>query len=189
MAQSVSNDALWQKLSEIDKKLEEVATMQKSLVPMSKQIDNKSDFKEAKGEIITKIKEQASLLGKHSDINFEANKKNIRIVNNNILMALKSLGEVRKHQTESSESAKLQQKDNENYLNFKLFKVKKTFLIIKALGLMVFILTIFCMKQQNDYSLLNDELYKKNIAVQRLHLEKDSLKNLIKKPIVEKSRK
>ena len=33
MAQSVSNEALWVKLSEMDKKLDEVSSGQKSLVP------------------------------------------------------------------------------------------------------------------------------------------------------------
>ncbi|MBK5721832.1 hypothetical protein JGH11_13210 [Dysgonomonas sp. Marseille-P4677] len=40
------------------------------------------------------------------------------------------------------------------YFNFKLFKVRKLSFVIVVLGLLVFILTVFCMKQQNNYTLL-----------------------------------
>lgn len=179
MAQSVSNDALWQKLSEMDKRLENLS-IQKSLIsPISEQMEN-TDIKDVKDEIITQIKEQASLIGKHSDINFETDRKNIKIVNNNILRVLKSLEEIHKLQTTSSESTeplKSHEKENEIYSNFRLFRIKKTSLIITLLSLLVFTLITFCMKQQNDYSLLNAEYYRKRIVIRTIQAEVDSLKN------------
>ena len=70
------------------------------------------------------------------------------------------------------ESEKQQKsKDIQSYFNFRFFKVKKTSLMIAILGLLVFILTLFCMKQQNDYSLLMDEYYRQSITVQKLYEE------------------
>ena len=48
--------------------------------------------------------------------------------------------------------------------------------MIAILGLLVFILTLFCMKQQNDYSLLMNEHHKQNITIQKLEgeLKKDT---------------
>ena len=44
-------------------------------------------------------------------------------------------------------------------MNFRLFKLRKSSVLIAILGLLVFILTLFCMKQQNDYVLMMDEYY------------------------------
>lgn len=49
--------------------------------------------------------------------------------------------------------------DKKFYLNFRLFKLRKSSVLIAILGLLVFILTLFCMKQQNDYVLMMDEYY------------------------------
>lgn len=46
------------------------------------------------------------------------------------------------------------------YFSFWFFKIRKTTLIIVLLGLLVLLLTLFCMKQQNDYMLLMNEYYK-----------------------------
>ena len=43
--------------------------------------------------------------------------------------------------------------------------------MIAVLGLLVFLLTLFCMKQQNDYVFLMDEYYRQHIAVQKLERE------------------
>lgn len=40
---------------------------------------------------------------------------------------------------------------------------------------MVFILTLFSMMQQNDYSLLMDEYYKQAIELRKMRMEIDSL--------------
>lgn len=48
MAQSVSNDALWEKLSEIDKKLEKLSEMQKLSNLRDEQVIIKPDFQKEK---------------------------------------------------------------------------------------------------------------------------------------------
>ena len=71
---------------------------------------------------------------------------------------------IRKQQIESVEP----QKTDDSRFNFKFFKVRKTSFVIAILGLLVFFLTLFCMKQQNDYSLLMNEYHKQNITIQKL---------------------
>lgn len=44
MAQSVSNEALWVKLSEMDKKLDKLSKEQESTVPAQEPAGNKPDF-------------------------------------------------------------------------------------------------------------------------------------------------
>jgi len=65
MAQTVSNDALWEKLLEMEKGLSELAKTQKSSTSMPEQVG-------LKDKIITEIKEQAHILGKHGDSNYGA---------------------------------------------------------------------------------------------------------------------
>jgi hypothetical protein len=55
--------------------------------------------------------------------------------------------------------------DKKSFLKFKLFKLRKSSIVIAILGLLVFILTLFCMKQQNDYTLLMNKYYKKGIEL------------------------
>lgn len=68
--------------------------------------------------------------------------------------------------------------DTKSYFNFSLFKVRKTSLVIAILGLLVFLLIVFCMKQQNDYALMANEYYKQMIAVELLKNEIKDLKNI-----------
>jgi hypothetical protein len=67
-----------------------------------------------------------------------------------------------KREQEKVKPKSAQEVDN-SYLNFKFFRVRKTSAVIAILGLLVFILTLFSMKQQNDYSLLMDEYYRQGI--------------------------
>jgi hypothetical protein len=143
MAQSVSNDALWEKLSVVDKKLEKLSVTQKALIPEENQPEIKIDLEDTKDEIITEIKEQAHKLGKHADSNFEANKKNIEILDENIRKVLSTVVRIRKQQRETVEPEK---EDKGEYFNFRFFKIRKSPLVIAILGLLVFILTVFCMK-------------------------------------------
>ncbi len=57
------------------------------------------------------------------------------------------------------------------YFNFRLFKVRRASFVIAVLGLLVFTLTLFCMKQQNDYTLLNYEYYKQSIGIDSLEIQ------------------
>ena len=168
MAQSVSNDALWEKLSEMDKKFEGLSAVFKSLAISRKKAENIPDFNEVKDEIVASIKSDIRILGLSNDSHFEANKKNIQMLNENILRIWKVVTLIRKRQEESNVS---QKKDGEYIINFKLFKVRKTSFIITILGLLVFILTLFCMKQQNDYSLLTDEYNKQSVIIQEIGKE------------------
>lgn len=66
----------------------------------------------------------------------------------------------------------------ESYFNFKFFKIRKTSVTIALMGMLVFILTLFSMKQQNDYSLLMDEYYRQSIEVREMRVEIDSVKTM-----------
>lgn len=175
MAQSVSNDALWEKLSEIDKKLDQASLMQKTPIQKEEPEEINPDFKVVKDEIITEIKEQSSLLGNHSDINFGANKQNIQMLDENIRKVLNVVSHIRKQQKETIEP---QTENKDSYFNLKFFKVRKSSFLIAILGLLVFILTLFCMKQQNDYSILNSEYYIQQIVIREMQVELDSIRSV-----------
>jgi len=176
MAQSVSNDALWVKLSEMDKKLDTLSEVQKPAVPTQEQAGNKPDFTAVKEEIITKINAEIIRFGRSNDSHFDANKKNIGAITETIQKVWNIVSRIRKQQRETIES---QTTNKESYFYFKLFKVKKTSLVIALLALLVLILTLFCMKQQNDYSLLMDEYYRQHIVTRQLQSEVDSLRNVV----------
>ncbi|HBL34636.1 MAG TPA: hypothetical protein DDZ96_12605 [Porphyromonadaceae bacterium] len=175
MAQTVSNDALWEKLSEIDRKFEKFIVMQESQAAAQEQNENMPGLEKARDTIITEIRQQITLLDKHNDSNFGANRQNIEILNKNILSAIKHTREVNDQLKTYIES---QKEDEKNHFNIKLFKVRKTSFVIAVLGLLVFLLIVFCMKQQNDYTLMANEYYKQMIAVEHLKGEIKDLKNI-----------
>jgi hypothetical protein len=99
------------------------------------------------------------------------------------LKTFKQVGDIRKQLTVYTESQKV---SKESYFNFRLFKFRKPSFVIAMLALLILILTLFCMKQQNDYSLLLDEYYRQNIVIQKLDgelkaLEEKQLKKQQKK--------
>ncbi|MBB4034794.1 hypothetical protein GGR21_000681 [Dysgonomonas hofstadii] len=159
MAQTVSNDALWEKLSEIDKKFEKFIVMQESQAVAQEQNRSTPGFEEAKDVIIAEIREQVALLSRHNNDHFGANRQNIEVLNKNILLAVKHSIETKDQLKTDMESLK---EDKKIYFNFKLFKIRKISLMIAILGLLVFILTLFSMKQQNDYALLLEEYYRQS---------------------------
>jgi hypothetical protein len=176
MAQSVSNEALWVKLSEMDKKLDKLSEEQESAVLIPESAENKPDFTAAKEEIVTKIKDEISILGLSSDSQFKANTQNIETIIGNILKVLNVVHHIRKHQKEVFEPSK----EKESHFNFWFFRVRKTSFAIAMLVFLVFILTLFCMKQQNDYSLLMDEYYRQGVEMREVKAEVDSLNVQIK---------
>lgn len=159
MAQSVSNDALWEKLSEVDKKLEKLVITQESLIPEENMPKIKIDSGTIKEEIITEIKEQAHKLGKHADSHFGANTQNVQMLDENIRKILNVVAHIRKQQRETTGTHKV----NNAYFSFLFFKIIKSSLVIAILCLLVFILTLFCMKQQNDYALLMDRYIEQQV--------------------------
>ena len=83
------------------------------------------------------------------------------------------------------ESEKQQNEKNaQSYFKFRFFKVKKTSLVTAVLGILVFILTLFSMKQQNDYSLLINEYYRQRIEAREIQEKTDSLR--IENPDIKK---
>jgi len=185
MANSVSNDALWEKLSEISQQLNSLSMEQKSQASSSEQVKNTFDLSSIKDEIINEIKKHAKLLGNHSDVNFKANEKNMKMIDENIRKIFNIVVRIRKQQRETaelqvengskqqSEPLETQVKDHREYFNFRFFKIRKSSLVIVILGLLVLTLTLFCMKQQNDYALLNNEYYKQSISVKEIRTEEE----------------
>lgn len=161
MANSVSNDALWGKLLEISEQLKG-----------NKQVENAPDFSGIKDEILAKIESEADILGKHYDLNHKANEQNWKATDENMTKILNIVSRIRKQQRETAEQQpendteqrlevlETQEKGNRAYFNFRFFKLRKTSVVITLLGLLVLTLTLFCMKQQNDYTLLLDEFYR-----------------------------
>ncbi len=176
MAQSVSNDALWEKLSEVDKKLEKLSEMQKLSNLSDEQAIIKPDFQKEKDEIISKLERYIQGLGTHCDSHFKAIYKNYEQLEKDtegVYKILSCMSAILKEPQEQS----VEKSDNKkSYLNFKLFKLRKFSIVIAILGLLVFILTVFCMKQQNDYVLLMNEHYRQNRYLREVQVEIDSLK-------------
>lgn len=164
MANSVSNDALWEKLSEISEQLKD-----------SKQADSAPDLSE--------IAEAIHAFRQSNNACFEENKKNISIVNKNILLGLKRVASIQERVESHTEQDK---SDKASYFDLKFFKLRKTSVVIALLGLLVLASLLFCMKQQNDYALLNDEYYRNRIEIREMQSKVDSLQNVISKPIVKK---
>jgi hypothetical protein len=81
--------------------------------------------------------------------------------------------EPEKQQDSKSEHAIPESK--ESYFNFKFFKIRKISVTIALLGLLVFILTLFGIKLQNDHSLLINEYYRQVIEIGEMRIEADSL--------------
>ncbi|MDR1501054.1 MAG: hypothetical protein LBT43_01180 [Prevotella sp.] len=176
MVQSVSNDALWEKLSEVDKKLEKFSECQRISNLDNEQIIIKSDFQKEKDEIVSKLEKYIQGLGTHCDSHFKVIHKNIEQLEKGTEGVYKILSCMSAILKELKEKSVTKSDDKKSYLNFKLFKLRKSSLVIAILGLLVFILTLFCMKQQNDYVLLMDEYYRQNKYLREVQVEIDSLK-------------
>ncbi|WP_329903080.1 hypothetical protein [Porphyromonas pogonae] len=167
MAQSVSNDALWEKLSEVDQKLEKLSEMQKSSNLRDEQAIIKPDFQKEKDEIVSKLEKYIQGLGTHCDSHFKVIHKDIAQLEKDTEGVYKVLSYMSAILKEPAEQPTMKSNDKKSFLNFKLFKLRKSSIVIAILGLLVFILTLFCMKQQNDYALLMNEYYKKGIELTR----------------------
>jgi hypothetical protein len=172
MGQLVTNEALWVKLSEVEQKLDKLSKDQELPVPAQESAENKLDFSAVKEEIITKIKDEIVILGRSSDSHFEANKKNIGAITETIQKVWNIVSRIRKQQRETVEPPK----EKESHFKFWFFKLRKTSLVIAILGVLIFILTLFGMKQQNDYSLLMEEYYRQGVQMKKMQKEADTAK-------------
>ena len=176
MAKTVSNDALCEKLSVISEQLNSLLLYQKSQISSSEQAKNIFDFNSLKDEIITEVKEEIRFLGMHGDINFGTVNQNIATLDEIIRKVWNIATGIRRQQKGDIE---LQAKNKGSYLNFKFFRFRKSSLASARLGLLVLLLTGVCMKQQNDYTLLNDEYYRQSVGIRDLQAEADSLRNTL----------
>ena len=166
MSKSVSNDALWEKLSEIEVRINKCLKEENKPVPAQQQVDITSESKAIKEEVVENLKKYIQGLGSHCDKHFKFIQTKVGKLDNDMSDAIACLLHIIK------ESEKQQKpKGTQFYFKFKFFKVKKASLVITILCLLVFILTLFSMKQQNDYSLLIDKYYRQEITIQKLHEE------------------
>lgn len=187
MGKSVSNDALWVKLSEIEEKINRYLEEQKIAASTQEQVDTSPELKAGRDEIVDVFKRCIQGLGTHCDSHFKTIYGNIGQLGENTNEIHKVLVSMSSEIRESEEQSKIKSEHDKSYLNFKMFKVKKNSIMIATLGLLVFILTLFSMKQQNDYSLLMNEHYRQYITIWKLQTQVDSLANAVK-PTIEKKR-
>lgn len=184
MANSVSNDALWEKLSEIEEKINRYLKEEKVSDLTQEQADITSELKANKDEIIDIFKKCIQGLGTHCDSHFKTMYKHLEQLEKDtkgIYEALVCISAILQESKEQPEmNPKLEPQSDKFHLDFRLFKVRKTSLTITTLGLLVFILTVFCMKQQNDYSLLNGEYYRQSVVLKEMQMEVDSLQIKVK---------
>lgn len=151
---NITNEALWGKLCEIAGN------------------QNNSVLREEVEHIIEK--QTAEYLQKINSY-FEATHKNMQIVNSNVQKVQSAVQNIEIPDSPDLENIKtlLEKKD---VFNFILFKVKKSSFVIAVLGVLIFTLTLFSMKQQNDYSLLTSRYHRQTIAIEHLKSEVNSLK-------------
>lgn len=143
MAKSVSNDALWEKLSEVSERLNKLSGELDSQVSGKEGTGDISKLSDIKDEIIAEIKQQSYLPGKHGDSNYEVINQNIASLCKIIRKTFNVTVRIRKQQKEAADA---KNERVSSYFKFRFFKVRKTSLVIAVLGLLVFILTVFCMK-------------------------------------------
>lgn len=183
MAKSISNDAIWEKLSEMDEKIN---------IALSKQsTDNVSPSAQTSfnDEVITAIKEYAFILRKSNDSHFEANLKNMKMLNNNILAAKKSIDNIRLPENISINEIK-SLLENRDILQFGFIRLRRTSFIIAILGILISILTILSIKLYSDNRIYQNNYYHQLISIDKLKTENDSLKvKVVEKPTTTKKRK
>ena len=173
MSKSVSNDALWEKLSEIEERIKE----QKAAVPTQNQADIIPQIKDSKKEVLNLIKQATRELDANCNVRFKNIEDGIIYIGKDESKIFEAIACMWAEMKEAiKEQQKQKQENTQSYFNFWFFKVRKTSLAIAILGLLIFILTLFSMKQQNDYSFLMDEYYRQAIELREIQEETESKK-------------
>jgi hypothetical protein len=121
--------------------------------------------------MIAEIKSEIHKLCQSNESHFDVNRQNVHRMNGNIMEVFKHVSVTMLLLDELIDSVQAVNEDKKTFLSFRFFKVRKTSFAIAILGLLTFILTLFCMKQQNDYSLLMDEYYRQSFAMRELDKE------------------
>ena len=171
MSKSVSNDALWEKLSEIQEKINTFLIEQKAPVQIQEQSNLTSEIEASKEEIVKKLEKYIQGLGMHCDNHFKFIRTKIDKQNNDMTDAVACLVYLVKELEKQKK-----EKDSQSYFSFRFFKVRKASVTVTVLGILVFILTLFCMKQQNDYVFLLDKYHKQGIELREMRIEAESNK-------------
>jgi hypothetical protein len=187
MSKSVSNDALWEKLSEIEERINRYFTEQIKTVFTEEQSEIIPQLMANKDQITELFKKGLQGLGTHCDSHFQAMYGHIGQLEEDTEGVYKVLDHICRIMQDAEKhpenKIELKPEADKSFLNFKFFKVRKTTIVITILSLLVFILTLFCMKQQNEYVILNNQYYRKSIVIEELQIEMDSLKNLVRPAI------
>lgn len=188
MAKTISNDAIWEKLSEIDEKLEKIVLKQKSFSPKQEEVDNELPSNGIKDEIITQIKADIRILGLSNDSHFEANLKNITTLNNNVLSIKKVINNLSAPENINTNEIKALL-DKKNIFRFGFISFRKTSFIISILGILIFALTVFSMKLYSDSLINQNKYYRQIVTTQNLQMENDSLKVKVLLPSTTETKK
>lgn len=161
MSKTTSNDAIWERLTEIDKKIEKVLGKPQENNSSSLSMDElKTEITEYSDKLSTKI---------------EDNSKQLKELNKDIQNTQKAIKEIPIPENFSLNEIKalFEKKD---IFRFGFIKFRRTSFIITILGILIFILTVFSMKLYSD-SLINQNNYYRQIIITRnLQIENDSLK-------------
>lgn len=116
MSKSVSNDALWEKLSEIEEKINQYVKGQKAPDSMREQVDVTPEIKASKVEIVEKLEKYIQGLGTHCDKHFKFIQTKVGKLDNDMADTIACLVHLVK------ESGKQQnEKDTQSYFNFRFF--------------------------------------------------------------------
>ena len=119
MSKSVSNDALWEKLSEIEERINQWSKP----VAAQQQVDIIPELKVIKEETAENIKKYIQALGSHCDIHFKSILTKTDKLDNDMSDAIACLLHIIK------ESEKQQKpKDTQSYFNFKFSKLRRLLL-------------------------------------------------------------
>ncbi|MDH6355918.1 hypothetical protein M2132_002269 [Dysgonomonas sp. PH5-45] len=182
MSKSVSNDALWEKLSEIEEKINRHLKEQKVSHPIEEQVDLTPELRASKDEIVEIFKKSIQGLGTHCDSHFKTMYKHLEQLEKDTEGTYKVLASISAilQESKKQQETKPEPEQDKSYLYFKFFKVRKSSIVITVLGLLVLTLTVFCMKQQNDYTLLNNVYYRQSIVLKEIQAEVDSLQIKVK---------
>lgn len=181
---NVSNDALWGKLSEMDKKLDIISRKEVSQeIPPTKQ----NIPVVSKEEIKAVVDDAIMLLGKHVDNHFAANLRNVERLNNNVLKTKEAAEAIKIPENDITLEAIQSILSKDKTMMFGFNRIRKTTFIIGVLIVCLFLITTFSMKQHADYEVLKNVYSWQSVTIHNLQIENDSLK--VKEVMQEKKKK
>ncbi|MFV0419075.1 MAG: hypothetical protein ACK5KT_10140 [Dysgonomonas sp.] len=152
MAKSVLNESIWEKISEMDGKLNKVLySLASNTTP-----NNQSSVKDE--DIIAAIREYAE----SNDAHFAVNRKEMKMLN-------KGMSEIK----EATENIQV---PTQNVIDTGFIEPRKTYFIFAILGILIFILIIFSMKVYSDSLIYQNNYYRQGQIIRKLQSENDSLK-------------